>query len=631
MPQRTDLYTVLNVYARKHSSPLINMETFINFLGKYANKIYEEKPEWTRWTEETGTRVWMDMNRLAEDGRVQIQDNEKGSSVYLSHYYVEQIKETYSNPDKESRMPFPDEHSYNLEIPREQIKILYISGELHPFLEEPQKEILPIIKFVFPDDHGTALVLAPFIPETLMEFSILKIRNYLQHHGNREFIHRKLSIQLAGKDDYLREIFDKIMIRPSDSLNDLKTGREISSFFWVHLCTFIKNDLTQKNELLSEELGALQAIYLIEICSNFYKSKAVKTREIELAYKNFELEMEKPPYYFSNEDIAKFKDNKGVPLLGIYTRDELGAYIEKRTIEQVNSNILPDFLYFYSDDKKAWLIKRTKLLSLCARLLTEVRPVVIKEISKRWAKMLKEYSRESAMDNDQEFEKLAMSYVEENASMLKMILKDKRLYLVHEETRLSEKGIPESSRLFQKNELLAIHVLLLIKRKQLLNDIKNLIPFWYTIPVISNIFNFFNSLKKKKAKKKKKVKVNLEIKERDVSSKEIQKQAAEIAAGLIPAGKNLDGYLEELTSHWGLLVDRRAKQNLVEDVNTLIRDRLRHILRIQKTAAINADTLDKIATSIINNSTGLLKISEQNTLFKYIKLYLAKLLMNRLN
>jgi hypothetical protein len=52
---------------------------------------------------------------------------------------------------------------------------------------------------------------------------------------------------------------------------------------------------------------------------------------------------------------------------------------------------------------------------------------------------------------------------------------------------------------------------------------------------------------------------------------------------------------------------------------------------MQKAAAIKTDALDKISLSIINSSPGLLKISEQNTLFKYIKLYLAKLLINRIN
>jgi hypothetical protein len=67
----------------------------------------------------------------------------------------------------------------------------------------------------------------------------------------------------------------------------------------------------------------------------------------------------------------------------------------------------------------------------------------------------------------------------------------------------------------------------------------------------------------------------------------------------------------------------------VEDVNSLVRDRLRQMLRFQKSAVVNSDSLDKLANAILDGSTGLQKISEQNALFLYIKLYLIKLLVNR--
>ena len=629
MPQRTDLYTVLNTYARKINSPQIDMETFIAFLEKYAKRISEEKPEWNKWTEETGTRVWMDMNRLAEDGRVLIQNNETGSWVFLLHYYVELIKDAYRNPDRDSGMPFPDEVTLNLQIPHEQIKPLDVSIDLSHFLETGQEDLLPIIKLIFPNERGSALIPAPMIPITLLEFSILKIRDYLLRHGNKEYVQHKLSPQLAGKEDYLREMLDKITIRPADSLNDLKAGREISFTFWAHFCGLVKNDLNQKKDLLSEEIGALQAIYIIEVCSNFFKNKAIRAKEIELAFKNFELEIEKPPYYFSRDAIAKFKDNKGVPLLGIYTQDGLDAYLKKRTTEPVTQDELPDLLYFYTDDHKSWLIKKTKLLPLCARLLTETRAIIIKIISKRWKKMLSDFIHEAAMEDDLEFELLISSYIDENVPILKTLLKDRRLYLIHEELQSTENGIPASSRLFNRNELLPLRTLLLLKRKELLSDIKLILPFWYSIPIISSIIAFFVNFNRKKKIKKEGEKESTDKKETDDPLKELRNNAAEAAARIVPSSKTMDQYLDELASRWGHLVNRQAKQNLVEDVNLLVRDKFRQLLRFHKNTAVKNDTLDKLTDSIMDNSPGLLKITEQNILFQYIKLYLIKLLVNR--
>ena len=629
MPQRTDLYTVLNTYARKVvHSPQINMKLFIDFLEKHAKRIYAERPEWTKWTEETGSRVWIDMSRLEEGGRVVVNNDITGSWVYLSHYYVELVKEAYRNPDKDSAMPFPDEPSLNLQIPHEQIKPLDVFIDLPRFLEEGQKELLPIIKIIFPNDLGTALVPAPMIPIALMEFSILKIRDYLHRHGNKEYIQHKLSPQLAGKEDYLREILDKITIRPTESINDLKTGREISFSFWAHFCSMVKNDLNQKKELLTEEIGSIQATYIIEVCSSFFKKRAVRDKEIELAFKNFELEIEKPPYYFSREDIAKFKDTKGIPLLGYYTQDGLDAYIKKRTSEQAAPNELPDLMYFYTDDRKSWLVKKTKVLPLCAKLLTETRSVIVKTITRRWQKMLKDFIHENAMENDHEFEKLISSYVDEYAPMLKTLLKDKRLFLIHEEVQSSEKGIPESSRFFYQNELLPLSVLLMLKRRQILSDIKLLMPIWHGIPIINRIIAFFANLGRKKKKKKEEGESGYK-KTADDRLNELQNSAIEAAAILIPQGKSLDSTLNELASRWGLLLNKQAKQNLVEDVNTLVRDGLRRQLRIQKNIQVNKETLDRLTNLIMDSSKGLLKISEQKILFQYIKLYLLKLLINR--
>jgi hypothetical protein len=235
--------------------------------------------------------------------------------------------------------------------------------------------------------------------------------------------------------------------------------------------------------------------------------------------------------------------------------------------------------------------------------------------------------REPAMEEDREFENLILRYVEEYAPVLTALLQYRRLYLAHEELQRSGKGFSESSKLFNRNELLPLRALLFIKRKELLGDVKLLLPFWYTIPIISHIIAFFQNLGKKKGKR---------VQDEDESSasphiddirKELWNAAREAETLLVPDGHTLDSYLEELSQRWGNLLNKQAKDNLVEDVNALVRDKLRHMLHFQKN--INRDTINKMAESIMENSTGLHKISEQNYLFLYVKLYLIKLLAGK--
>jgi hypothetical protein len=622
-----DLYSILHSYSHKNGSPAIDLASFIGFLQKHAQRVRSEKPEWAGWAEDTGPQVWRELNQLQENGKITVIDKEDGQQIFINLYYAEQIKEAYKNPDDYADMPFPDEQFLDMAIPQSQLKPLDVSADLPAFLKDPQKTALPIIKLIFPDNHGEALVLASMIPDVILETGLLKLRNYLLKHGNREYIQHKLAPQLTGNEDHLRELMDRIMTYPAKCIDDMEDGQEAAFYFWAHFCNLIRHDFASKNELLANEQGALQAAYLIEVCSGFFKARAARAKQRELAFKNFELELEKPPYYFSREAIAKFTDNKGIPLLGRYTQEELEAYLKKRISEPPTPSELPELLYLRTGDGANWLVKKSKLLPLCARLFAEIRPVVIKSISKRWKKLFMNFAREPAMEEDREFESLILRYVEEYAPVLTALLQDRRLYLVYEELQRSDKGFPQSSKLFNKDELLPLRTLLLLKRKELLSDIKLLLPFWYTIPIISHLVAFFQNLGKKKKKRKQDEDESSAPSQIDDIKKELQNAARESETRLVPNGYTLNTYMEELSQRWGKLLNRQSRDNLVEDVNALVRDRLRHILHFQKN--VNRDTLDKMTESIIDSSTGLHQISEQNYLFLYIKLYLVKLLTGR--
>jgi len=533
------------------------------------------------------------------------------------------VQEAYKNADETADQPFPDEELLRVIIPQEQLRPLRVPEELIPLFDEPKQETLPIIKLLFPGGSGSALVLAPMIPFTLMEFALLKVRNYLLRHGNREYVRHRLNPQLAGREAQLQEILDQIAIRPSDCLKDLNRHREVSFYFWSHFCTLIRSDLTQKKELLAEELAALQAVHIIDAFNIFMKTKAARAKEAELAFRNFELEMDKVPYYFSRESIMRFKDNKGVPLLNMCSQETLDEYIKKRSTETSKPNELPDFVYFRSSDGISWLVKKTRVLTVCARLLAETRPLVINAIFNRWKIMLKEFRKESAMDDDKSFETLIAGYIKDHAPMLQAVLYDAKLRLIYEEMQSSQNDAPQSFQLFVRNELQPFRVLLNIKRKQILSDVKLLIPFWYRL--LNDFLAFFKNRRKKKKSGRKETENKKENTGGDPLG-ELQTKALEVQSRIVPRGQTLDSYLKTVSFRWVELINKQAYNDLIEDVHTLIRDCLRSILRSKKTSLVSPDALDTIAYNILDSSTGLRKIRDQSSLLLYIKLYIIKLL-----
>jgi hypothetical protein len=625
MAQKTDIYSVMYSYAKKEGSPIVDMEPFLDFLGKYSRQMQEKKPEWAKWTTETGKKAWMDINSLVEEEKLEIDDSRGKPKVIIKHYYAELVKEGYRNADDDSDIPLPNEDSLKIVIPEDKIKPLYVPQDLLAFFSEPQREVLPIIRLLFPSNAGNALILAPMILSTLVDFSLLKIRAYLLRHGNREYIQHKLTPQLAGKETQLRDILDQISIRPVDCLNDLKKFRDVSFLFWGHFCTMVRTELSQKTELLAEDIAALQAVYIMDTFNGYMKKRAARTKETEYAFKNFELEMDKPPFYFSREAIMRFTDNKGVPLVKMCGQEALDAYIKKRSTEPSNPNELPDYVFFRLDDGATWLVKKTRAFFVCGKLLSDTRPIIAKAIYNRWKIMLKEYRKEAAMEDNNEFERLVTAFVKEYAPLLQTLLNDNKLPVIYAEMAEAKKGVAEASRIFNKNELQPYRVLLNLKRKQVLNDVKFLLPFWQMI--FFELIAFF-----KRGGKKKKAGIEEDTPETAKKTKEpyeeLRVKAKETGAKLVPSGHTLDSYLKDVSHRWVELINKQAYEALIEDVNSLIRDKLRSLLRIKRNS-LGVDAIDTMAYTIIDSSSGLRKVRDQSSLLLYIKLYIIKLFVSK--
>ena len=177
-----------------------------------------------------------------------------------------------------------------------------------------------------------------------------------------------------------------------------------------------------------------------------------------------------------------------------------------------------------------------------------------------------------------------------------------------------------------------MRILLFIRQKDIISEIRLSLPIWYTLPIISSFLAFFHNMGKEKKpplKDRKAISPKVHVKNEDIKRK-LRNSALEAESQLIPAGSSLDLYLDKLAVRWTKLLNKQAMRNLVEDVNTLVRDKLRHMLHFQKITNVKGNTLDMIANSIVQTSPELHKISEQETLTLYIKLYVIKLLTERI-
>jgi hypothetical protein len=231
------------------------------------------------------------------------------------------------------------------------------------------------------------------------------------------------------------------------------------------------------------------------------------------------------------------------------------------------------------------------------------------------------------MKSEIDFENLLSKQLRNLAPVLSALLEDNKLYLTYVETA---DVLPEQQ-IFRNQTLIPTGELLLLQRKALLTDTRILLPFWYSMPIITAIIMFFRNLGKKKAKTQKRIqeKVLVETTSDDISAKKNRlKQSAEDFVTIhLPQGKNLDQFLIELQKKWNRLIHEDARNNLIEDLNTLIRDHVRRMLRIQKNTLLTDETILRMTKTIINETPALRQFEGDN-LTMYIELYIAKLVMN---
>jgi hypothetical protein len=321
------------------------------------------------------------------------------------------------------------------------------------------------------------------------------------------------------------------------------------------------------------------------------------------------------------DQITRFTSAKGVPLLGRYNAGELEEYLKNKTTGTGHSHI-PEWLILQGPDEK-WFVKKEKYLPLCAKLLIEARPRIKAAVTNRWIRMIKTFKSEPAMEKDDAFDKLLANFTAKLSPPLMALLKDQKLLWVYEELEQTQKLIPASSRIFNNGQLIPMSSLYVLKRKELLADARIMLPFWYTFPFISAIIAFFKNLGGGKKRRETPEEEEVPVKE----SADLHGAAEKIRDELLPGDKTLDAYLAELETRWSRIINKQARADLVQDVNSLVRDSLRRTIRLRKTRKITREALSVLAENIISGNTALQNLSGRESLILYMELYMVKLLL----
>ena len=101
--------------------------------------------------------------------------------------------------------------------------------------------------------------------------------------------------------------------------------------------------------------------------------------------------------------------------------------------------------------------------------------------------------------------------------------------------------------------------------------------------------------------------------------------SSDLESELVPVSSTLDRELESYRHQWNHLLGKNSSENLTDDVNALIRDYVRRVLRTIKSNGVTRDRIQSLAETLVKTPS-MQKIHDHDALLMYTQLYMIKMI-----
>jgi len=642
MATSSNILTLLKFYSSKQKSPLVDYDEFASYMKKYAQHHVEENPELTAYLG-SDEKLRQEISSLSLDHLISIGRNSAGKEqIFVTSYFIEKTKARYQEIEKNLSIPFPSVQDLPKSVPADILTKFPAVDIIYKLLDKEVLNDRNLYAIQFSSNNVHPIIFPSLVPMiTLVNLSLCKIHEMLHKEESHDYFLKKLSISNPGKELSIKNFFTTLTTKPEDAIENLKNTGD-TFYYWSQLFYFIKQDYTKHKDFTPEDINILQSVAVLEVATSYYKSKTAERITKETAFKNLDMLMHNPPYYFNYAEIMKFKDPNGVPLLGQYTEADLKQQLQTLSTSSVG-NDLPALLIFKVNDEEGYFIYKEKVMPLLIRLCNDARVIIREGLTKQWYKYLLDFETLPEMKDAAAFERCLQKEVRFSNPILFAILNASFLPVVSFEDKT-----PGRLTLFRNDMLIPFSELLMLSRSEILSDAKIRLPFWYSIPMLHWIMSILmhkpksqkasaskvtatEKLQTEQVEKEKAKALQKDLEERGdpklSRKRELRKAAAEAEKELVPENSTLDRELNAYKKEWNNRLDKEHEDNLTEDINSLVRDYIRRVLRTIKSDSLDIDRISSLAESLVD-SPSMIKISNHAALKRYMELYMIKLIKN---
>ncbi len=631
MATTSNLSAIIRYYAEKQKSPFIDLKEFCAYIKKYAEHHVEEQSELVKYLGDPTGTVVAELQGLSEKKLVAIINSNNKKQIVSITYLASKYANLYKDMMKNESIPYPQGTDLPKQFPNQVLEHKAASQYIPAIIEKENTKSPLLYILDFSRDLPSMLIPACVPIKALLDTAQQKVRKILKKDEFHDYFLKKLRSTNPTKEISIKNFYTHFVDTENYQFAEFNDGEDY--YIWNQSLYYIRQDFEKIQDRTVEDTNILQAVQILETHSSYLKEKFQNEHKRAEAIKELESALAKPPYFYSMPQILKFQDNNGRTLYGQYTEDDLKEFLQKMTTDG-EANELPQLLVFKVESGTRYYVYKKKVSQVVVRLCNEAHESIAKQLEDHWYEVLLDYERLPEMSNASEFEACLHEMVEKNSPILYALLNANFMNILSYE---SNEDSMDSFRLFVDGKLLPYSDLLMLKNSKILTNAKSRLPFYYTLPVISWIMSLFNGRKKEKKRATSAVIAEKnpfeeEEKKSDSGPKLTKTQALaanakEIAKDLVPEGSTLDRELNYLTKQWNKMISKEAYNNLTEDVNSLIRDYTRRVVKTLSATSFTRERVENLAKTLVN-TPNMQKIKEEKALTEYVILYMLRLVSN---
>ena len=622
MTTHLPLLQIIRSYSIKKNDSSVLLQELTDYIRRYAKHYLQQKPDLVQYVEITNEELLDIVKSFADEGILSVIVNKKNVLIFVPYFYIESVDKIYQEIEKREDVPFPLASDLPSSFPKQLTRKITFDDDFINLSPIETNDFVYLL--TFSGSAKSILFPARYTADNLLGLSIKKIQLYFRKDETRDYLQKRLLIANPSKDATVRSFVIKIQSRDMGLVRSIKEADD-NYLLWGQLCAFIKQDIDKKNEKLPEEESLLAAVSIIDFLNNYYRGTHQKDLQKQTALKNLGFAFQRPPYYFTIKNITDFVDSRGIPLLGQYNQTDLTDYLQKKTSICENFSV-PDILTFRNSNGERFYVYADKVIPLLISLVTEYRSQVKDACVSKWVKLLKNFRQDVSMKNNEAFDRFVKEVCETEANNIYAILNAPFMSALILDQKINDTQAGEIARLYPDGKQSSYSDILMLNRVELLNDAKLLLPFYYTLPIISSIISFFVGHKKgAKTENKKEEKITDAKKVGKQRKKTYKDVVISISKEMLPSGLSMEEALQYYLDLWNTNLSKKVRDNITEDVNSFIRDYLRNIQRSLPVSSVDRKRIEQLAETVIHTNS-LSRIKDKKALKLYTEIYILKVI-----